>query len=40
MKTFKQGPITVLGQVQTSNGIAPNFSALNTNLEKSGIKLI
>ncbi|MDY0210112.1 MAG: thiol peroxidase [Acholeplasma sp.] len=34
MKTFKQGPITVLGQVQTLNGIAPNFSALNTNLEK------
>ena len=33
MKTFKHSPITVLGAVKKTHEVAPNFSALNTNLE-------
>lgn len=33
MKTFKHSPITVLGTVKKTHEVAPNFSALNTNLE-------
>ncbi len=34
MKTFKGNPITVLGNVQKMGDIAPNFKALNQELEE------
>lgn len=37
MKTFKNSPITVLGNVQQVGNIAPNFTALNQHLEEKSL---
>lgn len=37
MKTFKQNPITVLGDVKKVGDIAPNFKALSQSLEEMSL---
>jgi len=38
MKTFKQNPITVLGDVKKVGDIAPNFKALSQGLEEMSLR--
>jgi thiol peroxidase len=38
MKTFKQKPITVLGNLLSKGDLAPDFTAINRSLEEKGLK--
>lgn len=38
MKTFKQKPITVLGNPLSKGDLAPDFTAINRSLEEKGLK--